>query len=129
MKTFITFLSMTIILLVITSTTFADDSKHKKADSYAMPAGGMTELAKNIVYPEEAKTNKVTGKVFVQASIDANGIVTETKVIEGIGSGCDEAAVNAVKNTKFKPAIVDGKNVASEVTIPIMFKLDCDKKK
>ena len=129
MKTFITFLSMTIILLVITSTTFAGDSKNKKADSYAMPAGGMAELAKNIVYPEEAKTNKVTGKVFVQASIDANGIVTETKVIEGIGSGCDEAAVNAVKNTKFKPAIVDGKNVTSDVTIPIMFKLDCDKKK
>jgi len=44
-------------------------------------------------------------------------------VIKGIGAGCDEAAVQAVMQTKFKPGKQRGKAVKVQVSIPIVFKL------
>ena len=46
------------------------------------------------------------------------------KVLNGIGGGCDEMAVDAVKKTKFNPGTQNGKPVKVQVTIPIVFKLD-----
>lgn len=85
--------------------------------------GGFGELAKGIVYPEEAKKNNIEGKVLVQVYIDENGNVVETEIIKSVGYGCDEVAANAIKNVKFKPAMQHGQKVKSMVVIPIMFKL------
>ena len=38
-------------------------------------------------------------------------------------AGCDEMAVDAVKQTKFNPGKQKGKPVKVQVTIPIVFKL------
>ncbi|MCW8850604.1 MAG: energy transducer TonB, partial [Melioribacteraceae bacterium] len=80
-------------------------------------------------YPESAKKEGIMGKVMVKAVIDENGKVIETEVLKGVNPELDEAAVNAVKLTKFIPGVMDGKNVKAEVTIPISFKLDANKKK
>ncbi len=45
------------------------------------------------------------------------------KIIKGIGAGCDEAAIDAVKQTKFTPGKQKGKPVKVQVSIPIVFKL------
>jgi TonB family protein len=63
----------------------------------------------------------------VKAIVDESGNVVESKVLKGIGHGCDEAAVAAVKSVKFNPAVKDGKKVKAEVTIPLSFKLNKDK--
>ncbi len=94
-----------------------------KAEVMPEIEGGMAALAKNIVYPNEAKENNIQGKVFVSAVIDENGNVISAKVIKGIGYGCDESAVEAVKKTKFTPAKDKGKNVKVQITIPIMYAL------
>lgn len=91
--------------------------------------GGIQELAKNIKYPKVAKEEGITGKVLVKAVIDENGNVAQTEVVKGVDKALDEAAVEAVKMTKFSPGAKDGKNVKAEVTIPIMFKLDDKKEK
>jgi TonB family protein len=88
-----------------------------------LPIGGMYAIQSKIIYPEIAKRAGIEGKVFVQAFIDENGVVTNAKIIRGIGSGCDEMAINAVKQTKFNPGIQNGKPVKVQVTIPIVFKL------
>jgi periplasmic protein TonB len=49
--------------------------------------------------------------------------VTSAKIIKGLGAGLDEAALNAVKETKFKPGKQRGKAVKVQVSIPIVFKL------
>lgn len=87
------------------------------------PIGGLANIQKKIVYPEIAKRSGVEGKVLVQAIIDENGNVAKAKVIKGIGSGCDEVALDAVKNSKFTPGKQRGKNVRVRITIPIVFKL------
>jgi protein TonB len=87
------------------------------------PIGGIGEIQKKIVYPEIAKRAGVEGKVYVLAFVDESGIVTDAKIIKGIGAGCDEAALDAVKKTKFKPGKQRGKAVRVQVSIPVVFKL------
>jgi protein TonB len=87
------------------------------------PIGGIQAIQSKIVYPEIAKRAGVEGKVYVLAFVDEKGIVTNAKIIKGLGAGCDEAALNAVKQTKFKPGKQRGKPVKVQVSIPIVFKL------
>lgn len=87
------------------------------------PIGGLAAIQNKIVYPIAAKRLGIEGKVLIQAIIDENGNVAKAKVIKGIGSGCDEAALDAVKSSKFTPGKQRGKNVRVQITIPIVFKL------
>ncbi len=84
--------------------------------------GGIKGLQNKIVYPEIAKRVGIEGKVLVQAIVDENGKVISTSTIKGIGAGCDEVAMDAVRNSKFTPGKQRGKNVKVQVTIPIVFK-------
>jgi len=87
------------------------------------PIGGIKGIQEKIVYPEIAKRAGVEGKVYVLAFVDETGIVTKAQVLKGIGAGCDEAALDAVLKTKFKPGKQRGKPVKVQVSIPIIFKL------
>ena len=84
--------------------------------------GGIKGLQSKIVYPEIARRVGVEGKVIVQAIVDETGKVVSVNTIKGIGSGCDEVAMDAVRNSKFTPGKQRGKTVKTQVTIPIVFK-------
>jgi protein TonB len=87
------------------------------------PIGGIQGIQSRIVYPEIAKRAGVEGRVYVLAFVDETGTVTKVQVLKGLGAGLDEAATNAVKQTKFKPGKQRGKPVKVQVSIPIVFKL------
>jgi protein TonB len=87
------------------------------------PVGGIKAIQEKIVYPEIAKRAGVEGKVYILAFVDESGSVTKAQVLKGIGAGCDEAALDAVLKTKFKPGKQRGKPVKVQVSIPIVFKL------
>ncbi len=87
------------------------------------PIGGIQAIQSKIVYPEIAKRAGIEGKVYVKAFVDEEGNVTKAVVEKGLGAGLDEAAVKAVKETKFKPGKQRGKPVKVQVMIPIVFKL------
>jgi protein TonB len=87
------------------------------------PIGGIQSIQNKIVYPDIAKRAGVKGKVFVLAFVDEKGNVTKTVVQKGLGAGLDEAAEDAIKQTKFKPGMQRGKPVKVQVMIPIVFKL------
>ena len=87
------------------------------------PIGGISRIQEKIVYPELAKRAGIEGKVLVLAFVDESGNVTKAEVIKGIGLGCDEAAINAILQTKFKPGQQRGKPVKVQITIPVTFKL------
>ena len=93
------------------------------ADEMPEPIGGIASIQKNIRYPQLAKLAGIEGKIYVLAFIDEDGNVANARVIKGIGAGCDEAALEAVKIVKFTPARNNGKPVKVQVTIPIVFKL------
>ena len=85
--------------------------------------GGVASIQERIVYPPIALRAGIEGKVYVLAFVDENGDVTKTKLIKGIGGGCDEAAVKAVKDAKFIPGKQRGKPVKVQVMVPVIFKL------
>ena len=96
-------------------------------DKMPSPVGGIKAIMENLVYPEEAKEAGTEGKVFVKFVVNTDGSVSDVSVKKGIGKSCDEAAMAAVRNTKFTPAIKGGRKVSVELVLPILFKLD-DKK-
>jgi len=85
--------------------------------------GGMSALAKNVSYPSIAKQAKLEGKVYLLAFINERGSVDDVKVVKGIGGGCDEAAINAVKKCKFNPGKNKGANCKVKLSLTINFKL------
>jgi len=75
-------------------------------------------------YPKEAKDAGIEGTVIVQVFVDEKGKVTETKISKGIpNSRLDEAAIEAIRKTRFKPAKAREKSVGVWISIPINFRL------
>ncbi len=91
------------------------------------PKGGLEAVLDKLNYPLLAKRLKIEGKVTVEAEIDEFGFVLDTKVINGIGYGCDEAAEIAVLKTEFIPGENNGKTVRTKVEISVPFILSKNK--
>lgn len=89
------------------------------------PVGGYGAITKHLKYPELARKAGIQGRVLVAVKLDKEGDVIDTNIKESLGpNGCDEAAMNAIKSVKWKPAMKDNKPVDfCWVYVPIEFKL------
>jgi len=75
-------------------------------------------------YPEIAQEAGIEGTVVVQVFVDANGRVKETVILKGIpNTGLDEAATNAIRIVRFKPARQRERAVGVWISIPVNFRL------
>jgi periplasmic protein TonB len=80
-------------------------------------------LAKlKIEYPELAKQAGLEGKVIAKVLVDESGNVVKVVVISGEDI-FKEAAIQVLKNAKFKPAIQNNRPVKLWITYPITFRL------
>lgn len=59
-------------------------------------------------YTEDARTNKVEGKVLLEAVFAKDGKVRNVRVIRGLGYGLDEKAIDAVLQIRYRAAMRDG---------------------
>lgn len=85
--------------------------------------GGINSIQETIVYPKMALQAGIEGRVIVQFVIDRDGNVKNPFIVRGIGGGCDEEALRAVKQAKFKPGMQRGRAVQVHYTLPVTFKL------
>ncbi|NNE48456.1 MAG: TonB family protein [Rhodothermales bacterium] len=85
--------------------------------------GGLQSVQKMISYPPIAKKAGVEGRVIVQFVVNEQGNVVDPVVVRGIGAGCDDEAIRAVSQAKFKPGKQRGKPVKVKMSLPITFKL------
>lgn len=75
-------------------------------------------------YPDSAKKAEKEGTVILEATIDENGVPKDIVALTNLGFGFEEAAIEALKKTTFRPATKGGKTIALEkVQIPYEFKL------
>ena len=74
-------------------------------------------------FSEEARKAKFSGDVTVRLVVDENGNPTHVSVVQDVGMGLGEKAVEAVRQYKFKPAMKDGKPVKVEVYVVVKFKI------
>jgi TonB family protein len=74
------------------------------------------------VYPQMAKTQRITGAVIIDALIDANGHVASMAIVSGPAL-LQESAKDALSHWKYAPAQLHGKPVPMHMKVTIQFKL------
>lgn len=75
-------------------------------------------------YPEEAIIMGVQGVVNVEFVVEADGSVTNVKVVRGVDDQLDAEAVRVVSvSPKWRPAIKNGEKVRVKYSLPIEFRL------
>jgi TonB family protein len=94
---------------------------------YTPGVGGVTQPVP-IVFPEaefsdEARRSKYQGICMIAVIVDAHGYPQNPRVIQRLGMGLDEKAMEAVKKYRFKPALKDGKAVPVMITVAVNFRL------
>ena len=75
-------------------------------------------------YPKSAKEAKKDGTVVLQLTIDENGIPKDIVALTNLGFGLEAAAIEALKNSIFHPAMKAGKPISHQVEIPFAFKIE-----
>ncbi len=89
---------------------------------YDDPPVAMTPIRP--IYPEIAQEAGIEGVIVVQAFIDEKGRVKETQILKGVpNTGLDEAAMEAIRKTRFKPAKQRERSVGVWISIPVNFRL------
>ena len=82
-------------------------------------------IAMNVQYPEEAKEEKISGKVFVQFVVNEEGNVENVGMAKSVDPLLDKAAMDAVKSMpQWKPGKQKGQNVKVGFVVPINFQLN-----
>jgi TonB family protein len=74
-------------------------------------------------YTEEARANSIQGTVLLRVQVDIDGSVRGVRVVRGLPYGLSEQAIAVARQTKFKPAMKDGKPVAYWVGMEINFNI------
>lgn len=125
MKFFIRLQLLTIIL-ILSSTLFAQ----KKAEVEVSPnintqtilkkcktlELGKVLVSQKPVYPEEARSARISGKVEIQVKVDEKGNVSEILNVKG-NELLKESAKNAALQSKFTPTICDGQAAQIDAVI------------
>ncbi len=87
--------------------------------------GGYAAIYNNFVYPEEARESGIEGKLVIKAFVDSTGSVTETVVVQGFpNTGLDEAAIEAIRKTSWRPAKQGSYSLGVWVEIPLVIPYD-----
>lgn len=119
-------------LEIIKQTTFVPEVENtgcpEKVDvlpEFPENIGANMFIVRNVIYPEIALENNIQGKMEVSFVIEKDGSVSNIKILKGLGYGCDEEVIRVVKRMpKWKPAILNGNFVRSQMILPVTFKLE-----
>lgn len=81
-------------------------------------------LQDNLRYPDKAREAGIQGTVYISFVVETDGAITDIRVLRGIGSGCDEEAVRAIKKMpRWIAGKQRGKPVRVQFNMPIVFTL------
>lgn len=82
-------------------------------------------IQSGLEYPSEARQRNISGFVVLKILVTENGVVQNVEIEESHPRGIfEQAAIRAVKNWKFEPAMIKGKLVAAWTSQKIKFELD-----
>jgi protein TonB len=97
------------------------------AGIYTPGVGGVSQpipvFTPEAEFSDEARRQKYQGVCVISVIIDAQGNPQSPRVVQRLGMGLDEKAVDAVLKYRFKPAKKDGKPVAVRISVMVNFRL------
>ena len=109
-----------------TTQTVADSSRMVDGQAPVRVGGNIKPPVKlrdvRPLYPPDAMNARVQGVVIIEATIDAAGMVRETRVLRSIPM-LDQAAVDAVQQWQFAPTYLNGEAVPVIMTVTVNFTL------
>ncbi len=103
-----------------------DETAWEVVDVYPEFPDGMKAfydyVGRNLVYPQEAEKNNIEGKVFIGFVVNSDGSIRpgSTKVLKGIGYGCDEEAARIIRES---PRWIPGRMKDPDRNIPVLMVL------
>ena len=120
-----------ILLLFFCSSAFAqEDTLRLHTGIEVMPEfpGGeqamFRYLISNTKYPPKARKKNITGKVFVNFTVEKDGRITEVKIIRSAHPLLDEEAIRVIASMPvWKPGMQDGRLVRASLNLPLSFTL------
>jgi periplasmic protein TonB len=74
-------------------------------------------------FSEEARKVKHQGTVVLAVVVGPDGRTRDIRVVNSLGMGLDEKAIEAVSKYRFDPARKDGKPVAVQISVEVEFRL------
>ncbi|AEE51096.1 energy transducer TonB [Haliscomenobacter hydrossis] len=110
--------------------TIPEGDRYSVVERMPQYPGGVEELLsflkKNVYYPPKAKKKGIQGMVVLQFTVERDGSISNTKIVERIGGGCDEVALAAIKKMpKWSPGLKEGGvPVRVQYRLPIGFHLN-----
>ena len=75
------------------------------------------------VYTEEGRKLKIEGEVLLDVVFTAGGQIRIVKVMQGLGHGLDESAMQAAAKIQYKPALKNGQPTDFEAVLHVVFQL------
>lgn len=97
------------------------------ADEMPVLIGGLEGLMGRVEYPELQRRAGVEGRTVLQFVVSTEGTVEQLVVARSSGNdGLDEAAMAAVRPSRFEPGRVDGEPVRVRFAVPITFRLPAE---
>lgn len=102
--------------------TAATDKAAQEA-TFGSATGPTFQKRVDPVYPNLARRRGKQGTVLLRLSINEAGQLTQVEILEDPGHGLSEAAVEAVRASRFSPARHNGRPVAVKATLPVRFAL------
>jgi protein TonB len=85
--------------------------------------GGLEELQRNVEYPDFARRAGIEGRVIIQFVVDERGNVVDPVVARSPNDALSEAALEAVRQAKFRPGQQRGRPVKVRFSLPVTFRL------
>jgi TonB family protein len=73
-------------------------------------------------YPEDARQQQIQGAVVLEVQIGGDGVVQNVQTISGPAE-LAQASMDAVKQWRFKPHLVDGRPTPMQTRITLNFRL------
>ncbi len=74
-------------------------------------------------YPEPARRMRVQGTVLIRAVIDEAGDVIDVRALNRLPLGCTEAALDAVRSWRYRPATLNDHAVRVQLEVKVTFRL------
>jgi TonB family protein len=102
----------------------AENSTQKPAPkSINVKSDSLTLVTKvNPVYPADAKKNKVSGSVVLAATIGKDGAVEKLRIVSG-PSVLQKPSLDAVRQWRYQPYLLNGNPIEVKTTITIVYSL------
>ena len=116
----------------MTQTALPDTNKGLSYDAVEVKptfqGGDLGEFSKwvnaHLKYPDQAKKEGAQGRVALQFTVGADGVLQDVSVLRGVREDLDAEAVRVISaSPKWEPGRQSGKAVAVTIVYPIVFQL------